>query len=949
MHTGRQATVTLVDRASVPVAAIGTGGTGPVVAERHVSQLFGRERELAVLSELFENLGGHGGALVITGEAGIGKSALVAEARRRAEQLGMSVLSTSGAPLEAQMPFAGLQRLLRPRMQEVSALPEPQREALSVAFGVSGGPTPDTFLVALAALNVVADRAGEAPLLLVIENVRWLDAATREVLAFMARRVEMAPIVFLLAVRDGYATFLDDAGLRELRLETLDDASAKALLDAGAPGLRSDLRRRVLDEAGGNPLALVELPRALGTRERGELSATAPLPLTERLERAFAGRVAELPTATRSLLLVAALGEGAGLSEILAAASLVENRPVTVDDLAPAEAAGLVSVNRAAARFRHPLVRAAISSTAALSVRQAAHQALAQTCAADPERSVWHRAAELTGPDEEVAADLTAAAQRALRQGAPASAAAALERAAQLTELASSRGHLLVRAAEIEFELGRSDLARSHVAEAEALELGQEERTQLTFLLEASDQDSWSSADRLAALAELASKMTTANGPAPAMKCLLTVALGCWLGKPTQETRDLVVAAVERLPVAEDDPARLAVLAWADPVKQGAFVIERISQLTPDATGDPVALHLVGAAASAVWAFDLALGFLTSAVDGLRAQGRFGLLAQALVAQSWAAIHLAQETLALSAADEAARLARETSQARWALAADLAISVLAGERGDSEIAAALADRAEKELLPIGPHAMLSLVQFARGRDAIAQQRYSIGFDHLKRILNPRDIAYHPFVGAWALADLVEAAARSGNIDEARLYLEQLESLAAATSGPFLRATLSYARPLLSSDDKAEELYQAALSADLSDWPCYRGRLLLNYGRWLRHQRRVADSRAQLRAAWENLDALGFGGLAEAARQELRASGETSMPRTPDARDRLTPQELHIAQLAARGLSNREIGRRLYLSHRTIGSHLYRLFPKLGVSSRSELAGVLSTAVPDELG
>ena len=947
MHTGREATLTLVDRALVPVAAIGTGGIGPVVAERLVTQLFGRERELAVLSDLFENLGGHGGALLITGEVGIGKSALLAEAKRRAEQLGMSVLSTAGAPLEAQMPFAGLQRLLWPVMHEVSGLPEPQRVALSVAFGVSGGPTPDTFLVALAALNVVADRARESPLLLAVENVRWLDAATRDVLAFMARRVDTEPIVFLFAVRDEYATLLDDAGLRELRLDTLDDASAKALLDAGAPRLDSELRRRVLNEAGGNPLALVELPRALDSKERGGLSTTSPLPLTQRLERAFAGRVSELPAATRSLLLVAALDDGSGLSEILAAASLVENRPVTVDDLAPAEAAGLVSVNREAARFRHPLMRAAISSMATLSVRQAAHQALAETCAADPERSVWHRAAELTGPDEEVAADLTAAAQRALRQGEPAWAAAALERAAQLTELVSSRGHLLVRAAEIEFEIGRSDLARRHVAEAKALELGREEWTQLTFMLEACDRDSWSSADGLAALAELASEMTTANGQA--LKSLLAVALGCWWGNPTQETRDLVVAALERLPVAEDDPARLAVLAWADPVRQGAYVIDRISQLTPDATGDPVALHLVGAAASAVWAFDLALGFLTSAVDGLRVQGRFGLLAQALVSQSWAAIHLAKETLALSAADEAAGLARETGQARWALAADLAIAVLAGERGDSEVAVALADRAEKELLPIGPHAMLSLVQFARGRDAIAHQRYSIGFDHLRRILDPRDIAYHPFVGAWALADLVEAAACSGNVDKARLYLEQLESLAAATSGPFLRATLSYARPLLSPDDKAEELYQAALSADLSDWPCYRGRLLLNYGRWLRHQRRVADSRAPLRAAWENFDALAFGRLAEAARQELRASGETSMPRTPDARDHLTPQELHIAQLAAKGLSNREIGRRLYLSHRTIGSHLYRLFPKLGISSRSELAGVLSTAVPDELG
>jgi DNA-binding CsgD family transcriptional regulator len=920
-----------------------SAGEGEFAALAERPQLFGRERELALLGGLFDNVGTHGGSLLIRGEAGIGKSALLAEAKRRADQLGMPVLSTSGAPFEAQMPFAGLQRLLRPVMHGIGALPEPQREAISVALGVSGGPAPDIFLTALAALNVVADRAGEAPLLLVIEDAHWLDAATWDVLAFMARRVEMEPIVLLFAARDRPASPLDGTGLPELRLEALDDASANALIDAYAPALRSELRRRVLDEAGGNPLALIELPRALGSKGADGVPATAPLPITERLERAFAGRVSELSAVTRSLLLVAALDEGAGLSEILAAASLMENHPVTVDDLAPAEAAGLVSVNGVAVRFRHPLVRAAISQAAALSAQQAAHRALAETYAADPDRSVWHRAAALTGPDEQVAADLKTAADRALGRGAPAGAAAALERAAQLSDPASGRGRLLVRAAEIEFELGRSDLALRHVAAAKSLKLGQEERTRLRFMLEASDQDTWPDGARVAALAEMANQMTSADETALALKSLLTVAMGCWWGNPTQATRDLVVAAAERLQVAEDDPGRLAVLAWADPVQRGAQVIDRIARMTPDATGDPTALYLVGTAATAVWAFDRSLGFLTSAVDGLRAQGRLGLLAQALVFQSWAAFHLARETLAVSAADEAARLARETGQSRWALAADLVKAALAGERGDFDTADALADRAEAELLPVGAHAMLSLVQFARGRGAVAHQLYSDGFDNLKRILDPRDVAYHPFVGAWALSDLVEAAAFSDNVDHARRYLRQLESLATQTPGPFLLATLSYARPLLASNDNAEELYRAALGTGLSNWPCYRGRLLLNYGRWLRRQRRVAESRAPLRAARENFDALAFGGLAEAARQELRASGETSVRRTPDARDRLTPQELQIAQLAASGLSNREIGQRLYLSPRTVGSHLYRMFPKLGISSRSELAGVLPTA------
>jgi DNA-binding CsgD family transcriptional regulator len=914
------------------------------VARRDQSQLFGRERELALIGEMLEQVGACGRSLLIRGEAGIGKSALLGEARRWAGQLGIPVLSTSGAPLEAQMPFAGLQRLLRPLVHEIGALPEHQRDALSVALGLSGGPPPDLFLIALAALNVVANRAEAAPLLIVVEDAHWLDAATLEVLAFMARRVEMEPIVLLFAARDGFACSLDETGARQLELEALNDASANALLDARAPELAPELRRRALDEAQGNPLALVELPRALDSEELGALSATVPLPITQRLERAFAGQASELPAVTRVLLLVAALDEGADLSELLAAASLVESHPTTIDDIAPAEAAGLVSVDGAAVRFRHPLVRAAISQAAATTVRQSAHRALAETYAGDPDRSVWHRAAALTGADEHVAASLEGAAARALLRGAPDVAAAALQEAARVSNPAAGRGHLLVRAAEIEFELGRKDLALRHVAEAMQLELGPAERTRLTFMLAAADGDAWSGAERVAAFAQLANEMTSADGTALALKSFLTVAAGCWWGNPTQETRDVIVAAAERLQVAEDDPALLAVLAQADPVKRGALVIERISRMTPDVTGDPVALHLVGTAASAAWAFDLSLGFLSSAVDGLRAQGRLGLLAQALVSQSWAAVHLAKETLAVSAADEGARLARETGQSRWALSADLARATVASERGDFETANALADHAETELLPIGAHAMLSLVQFARGRGAVAHGLYSDGYDQLKRILDPSDVAYHPFVGAWALSDLVEAAAFSGHSDQARMYLEQLESLASETSAPFLRATLSYAKPLLTSDDGAEELYRTALSNGVSNWPCYRGRLLLNYGRWLRRQRRVAESRPPLRTARENFDALAFGGLAEAARQELRASGETSIRRTPDARDQLTPQELQIAQLAASGLTNREIGQKLYLSHRTVGSHLYRIFPKLDISSRSELGGVLPAAV-----
>jgi ATP/maltotriose-dependent transcriptional regulator MalT len=310
-----------------------------------------------------------------------------------------------------------------------------------------------------------------------------------------------------------------------------------------------------------------------------------------------------------------------------------------------------------------------------------------------------------------------------------------------------------------------------------------------------------------------------------------------------------------------------------------------------------------------VWAYDLALGFLDAAVDGLRAQGRLGLLAQALVVQAWAAVHLAREPLAVSAAEEAFRLAGETGQPASAASAQLAQAAIAAERGDFERADALARQAEAVLLPMGATPMLALGQFVRGRAAVAHQRYPEGLAHHRRTLEPTDPAYHPFVGAWGLSDLVEAAAHTGSKDKARAYIEQLESLAAATSGSLLRATAGYARPFVANDED---------------------------GRWVRRQRRVAESRIPLRAAREVFDALGFPALAETARQELRAAGETSPRRIPEAWDELTAQELQIARMAAAGLSNREIGERLFLSHRTVGYHLHRIFPKLGITSRGQL-------------
>ena len=906
--------------------------------------LLGRERELTTIDELLDQIGVRGGALLVHGEPGIGKTALLDQAALRADELGLSVLSTAGVPSEAHMPFAGLHRLLRPHLSRISELPRPQQTALSLAFGLDAGAqadgeppsAPDIFLTALATLDLLAEAAASSPILVIVEDAHWLDAATSDVLAFVARRIEDEPIVLLFAVREGSVGGLEEARLPELAVRRLDDADAQSLLDQHAPALAPEVRTRLLETAAGNPLALVELPHASESSSVDGPLGLMPIPVTERLERAFSERLEALPEITRRLLLVSALDEGGGLNEQLHAATEMVGRPVTTDSLAPAEMAGLVAIHEAGVRFRHPLVRAAVASAEPTSVRHAAHRALATAHADDVDRSVWHRAASLSGPNDDVARELEEAAERADQRGAAAIAAAALERAAQLSTTPSRRGTLLVRAAEMEFELGRFERAVSLTGQARSLELGPDDRARLTFLLESVDEVSWSGAERVATFAEIANEMTRTNEPARALKALQAAGLRCWWGNPSQETRDLVVAAAERIPVAEDDPRLLAVLSFADPVERGAVVIDRLSRLSPDANGDPEAMHLIGTAATAVLAFDLSATFLESAVDGLRAQGRLGLLAQALVSQSWAALHLAMPSLAASAAEEAARLAPETGQQRWGLAATVALATVAGERGDLEAADALAKDAEAVLLPMGAQPMLALVQFARGRGAVAHQRYDDGYEQLRRVLEPSDVAYHPFVGGWALADLIEATVHLGKREEAHRYLTQLESLTAKMSASYLRATLAYARAIAAEGDEVEPLYQAALSSDLRSWPCFRGRLLLSYGRWLRRQRRVAESRAPIRTARESFDALGFHGLSETARRELRASGETSAQRTPDARDRLTSQELQIAEMAATGLSNREIGQKLYLSHRTVESHLYRIFPKLRITSRSQL-------------
>lgn len=913
-------------------------------AERPTQTLVGRERELTFVLELLDAVVDRGGTLAICGDPGVGKTALLEAAAEHAAARGMGVLATTGVPAESHMAFAGLYGLVGGLLDGVDRLPGQQRDALLAAFGLLEAGAPDPFLIALAVLDLLSDAAEATPLLLLVEDAHWLDDATWSVLAFVGRRIEHEQIALLAAFREGLTGRLDASSLPVIRLAPLLDPDDGVLLDRLAPGLPVAARRRILDQASGNPLALRELARAVESHGTDDRSVLDPLPMTDRLERAFADRLGPLPEPTRVLLLVAALDEGGSLGAQLEAATSLTGQAVTVDALVPAEQATLVEVGEHSLRFRHPLIRAGIAGAAPHAARLAAHAALGAAYADDPDRAVWHRAAGQMGPDDGLATELEAAAARAARRGAPAIAAASLERAARLAGRSDRRGSTLVRAAGMHLELGDPERAFAALRQAAAADLPPADRAWRSFLLESCDERSWAGPERVASFAAMADETAQAVDPQRGLAALQAAALRCWWGNPSSATRTRVLESARRLPVAPDEPALLAVLAFANPVECAADVIRLIAERPIEPDDPPEGLHLVGTAATAVWAFDRAGPYLDAAVEGLRRQGRLTLLAQALVSQAWAAVHLANPTRAAAAAEEAARLADETGQQRWSLGARLVSATVAAERGDHERAEAIAREAEAVLVPQGTQPMLALVQFARGRGAVAHHRYDEGHAQLSRILDPSDAAYHPFVGAWGLADMAEAAAGSGRPDDAERALSALAQLAARTGSSFLTASLTYATAVTASGAGAGPHYDRALASDLlTGWPCFRSRLLLAYGRWLRRQRRAAESRVPLRAARDSFDALGLYGLSESARKELRASGETSMRREPDARDALTAQELQIAELAARGLSNREIGRTLYISHRTVGSHLYRIFPKLGITSRAQLAFALPSS------
>jgi DNA-binding CsgD family transcriptional regulator len=910
-------------------------------ARDELAPLLGRHQEQNLLRSLLDEVAIHGQALVLRGEPGVGKSRLLSDTARAARERGMSVLTTTGVQSEADLPFAGLHQLLRPVRGRVTGLPAIQRAALDAAFGLSSEAGPEHYRIALAALDLVSEVATDAPLLLMAEDAQWLDRPTSQVLAFVARRIESDPIILLAATRDGYSSVLGDADLPEHRLGALDDATAAELLDLSAPQLSLAARSRVLREAAGNPLALLELP-AVVPPDEDERWAPGPLPLTERLERTFAARVSELPDQTRLVLLVAALDDGDETSEILNTGSVIAGRTLDLEDAAPAVQARIVDIDLQTFRFRHPLIRSAVAQSAGVAGRRRVHEALANVLADQPDRRAWHRAALLSGEHEEIALELEHAATRAQRRGAIAVAVSAMRRAAELSEPTTRRSRRLLSAARLAVELGRRDVVVPLLHEVNQLDLGELERARVTWLEETALRRPLGDSGRLTSLIAAAERAGAAGDHDLHVDLLWLVASRAWWIDPGPEARQLLIDASRRLGDANaEDPRVFAIHAYADPSGHAAGVRARLSTEASQQRLDTDAARFFGSAAVVAGAFDVGSDFLAAAVDGLRTEGRLGHLPRLLNLYSTMAARLGDWEAAIPAAEEAKRLAEEFAEPHWEAAANTVISLVAAMRGEEQKAEHLAARAEMIAEQVRTNITMAFAQFGKALAALGSGRHTDAYTCAERLFDPADSAYHPVISSWLIADLAEAALRIDRLDAARERVAQVEAMAGERPGTWIAMVLRHARALVAERAQAGDRFEEALASDLTRWPFQRARIQLAHGQWLRRQRRVAESRAALRAARDTFDALDCAPWSEHARRELRASGERSRHRVPEARDQLTAQELQIAQLAAEGLSNREIGQRLYLSHRTISTHLYRVFPKLGITSRGELSTALA--------
>jgi DNA-binding CsgD family transcriptional regulator len=907
--------------------------------------LIGRDGELEILDRFLEQAAAEGGAFLLVGEPGTGKTALLDAAADAAEETGIRVLRAGGVEFEADLTYSGLNQVLLPVIGQFERLGATHRDALNVALGYGDGPPPDRLLVSTAALTVLLQAAVARPVLMVVDDLPWLDRASAGVLGFVARRLAGSRVGFLAASRPGQESFFERAGLVQHELGPLDEEAASGLVSSRFPELAPRVRQRVVTEAQGNPLALLELPAALSAAQRAAAEALpVVLPLGRRLQALFASRASALPAPARWLLLLAVL-DGSGDLRVLQAAAGQQQ----IEDLAPAEQAGLVRVDDRTGRlvFRHPLTRSAIVELSTSGERRRAHRALAAQLADEPDRRAWHLGEAAVEPDEQIAGLLEETAQRTLRRADAVGAVSALLRAAELSPARADRSRRLAQAAAVGAAFSLETDAVSQLL-SNAGEASPESATYLltavaaAFVLLNGDGDVIT-AHRLLTQAIEDQARPDRISDTGVFEALSGLFLMCRLGGRPELWTSFHAAISGFAPHVPKD-LHLLGQTCADPVRTAAGVLPLVDAAIAGLRSETDHLRILTISSTAHFT-DRQPGCREALWRVVREGRRGGGVAPLITALD----HLGLDAWLAGQWDQAQELADEGLELSLAHGYPLLTwafryrqALIAAGRGGYDAADALTDEMLRWAAPrrigqagLAAHHVGSVAALGRGD-------FEDAYRHATAISPAGVLASHVPLALWVLMDLVEAAARTGRHTEAAAHVTAMRDAGIAAISPRLALLAAGSEAIATPDANGLGLFEAALAIPGVDrFPFDLARVQFRYGERLRRARSTKESRPHLAAALEIFQRLGARPWASRAARELQATGQTSACAHQPARDPLTPQERQIAMLAAAGLTNKEIGQQLFLSHRTVGAHLYQIFPKLGITTRAALRDALA--------
>lgn len=912
------------------------------------ADMIGRDNELAALTAIAAGIKEQGRALVVEGEAGIGKTTLLAAVCQWARDNGFTVLSCAGVQCQTNVGYAAVHELIHPILNHAEALPAHQKSALFTALGLAEHESgmPDPLQIGVAILGLIEEAAVHRPLLLTVDDAQWLDESSLHILTFIGRRVANSTVMLLCGARprlDGEPARL--LSLSRFPLGPVDEPTSHKLLTAavdtvaGRPQLNEPARSRVLAEAGGNPLAIAELAKAIMTgRGPAVNSAATPLPTTRRIERIFLEQLDTVPESSRQLLALISASDGMPLVELVGAMHRVG---LSESQLDPLERAGLVTVADGNLQVRHPLIRSVAYHAAPLSQRSAFHRALAEV-AVDPMRAAWQRSAAAYGPDEAVAAELETAARRAQSRGANSEATAAWRRAAALSPAPERRIRRLVSAIDPAYRAGLTAEAIAIIDEVEPLVTGLDDSFELAFARFTLAVTAGVAAPSVADLVTLADRLGDDDAPRHRdnqIRLLAAAAAQCRMHGLPETDRHLVAERLHPLEQLGDPAIDIALTTIADTKYARHFRCEA-TRLHAAVDGDTAGLMSMGLAAESVSDLATAQDCWTSAIRVARVVGAPALECEAMRGSARAKVVAGGLHEATISAEAALRIATDCNLPVSAGAAAALLARMHVWRGET-LSAQLALASARQHLPSDtPLMWLDELAWASGLLALITHNYQEAFTELSQMT--RDCGAR----RWAIADLTEAAVASHHTAMVGDIVDEIAAEAATLGSAHVTMLVQRSRALLAGADRdAEHHFNAGLhdAEGAQQAPLEYARTQLAYGEWLRRQRRIVDARLQLSSALKVFVARGAQPWAQRTRGELRAAGVhlpgqvTTMQHLEAT---LTPQELQIARLAGSGLSNRQIADQIYLSHRTVAAHLYKLFPKLGIASRNQLRDAL---------